>query len=754
MKTNLSAFHLHSFQIVRSFLASLAFALVIAGCGGGMGGGNDTSALATPSSIVITPDSATVAKGQPTQFTATAVYPNNKTANITSKVTWTSANTTAATVNSTTGVANAIANGSTTVTATLNGITSPAVPFNVSTPTVITRISITPSTISTPKGTPVTFTATGTYSDGTTGNLSGAVAWSSSDISVASLNDSGIASTLAQGSSTITASISGVSPSSAILNVTAPVLATLSITPLSANIITGNTRQFSASGTLTDGTAASLDTLSWTSSDTSVATIDSTGLATASTLGSTNISANSGGIVSNTAVVVVVPPPPAAPVGVVAVSGTNQATVSWTPVTGATSYNIYWNTSSGITAAWTKIDGAISPYVHAGLTAGSTYYYRVSAVNAGGETLSGEVFTFIYAGGNPAGSFIPTGSLATARQSHTATLLSNGKVLVAGGAGSNSTVFYKSAELYDPSTGLFSGTANSMATSRSNHTATLLPNGKVLIAGGFNGYTTAAKLASAELYDPATGLFSATNSMSKARVSHTATLLPNGKVLIIGGSNSSDGYLASTELYDPKTGMFSATGSLSVPRSKHTATLLPDGKVLVAGGSYGAIFLSSAEIYDPSTGLFSVVNGMTTARISHTATLLPNGKVLLTGGFGGTSSSAIYNSSAELYDPATGSFVATGNMATAKYLHAATLLPNGKVLVAGGRNAGYGGSAMAYAELFDPATGTFNATGSMLTPRQYHTITLLLNGKVLATAGAITNIITGAISISSAELYQ
>jgi len=235
------------------------------------------------------------------------------------------------------------------------------------------------------------------------------------------------------------------------------------------------------------------------------------------------------------------------------------------------------------------------------------------------------------------GMFVPTGGMSSARSNHTATLLSNGKVLIAGGYNCCTATTLASAELYDPAAGTFTPTG-SMNIGRNNHTATLLNNGKVLVAGGSdnNGLIQAG----AELYDPATGTFTATGSMSTVRSNHTATLLNNGKVLVAGGITLA-GTLASTELYDPATGTFTATGSMSTFRSNHTATLLNNGKVLIAGGENCCNFgvLTSEELYDSSTGTFSSTGSLqpftNSSRILHTATLLNNGKVLVAGGAGG-----------------------------------------------------------------------------------------------------------------------
>jgi hypothetical protein len=271
----------------------------------------------------------------------------------------------------------------------------------------------------------------------------------------------------------------------------------------------------------------------------------------------------------------------------------------------------------------------------------------------------------------------------------------------------------------------------SMAVARAEPTAILLPSGKVLVSGGGTGGHPG--LAAADVYDPASGTWSATASMRSPRQLHAATLLPNGKVLVSGGYDRV--YLASAEVYDPATGTWSATGSMAAARGYHTAMLLPNGKVLVSAGT--------SEVYDPTSGTWSATGSMVWGRYRHTATLLPNGKVLVSGGFtDGYERSAI--ASAEVYDPASGTWSATGPMATARGRHTATLLPNGKVLVAGGSN---GGIAIASAEIYDPALGTWSAIAPMASSRELATATLLFNGKVLISGGNGTN-------PSSAEVYD
>jgi hypothetical protein len=340
-------------------------------------------------------------------------------------------------------------------------------------------------------------------------------------------------------------------------------------------------------------------------------------------------------------------------------------------------------------------------------------------------------------------SWSDTGNLNAARDSHTATLLPDGKVLVAGGAGN-------SAELYDPATRTWSSTGILNAP-RFFHTATLLQNGKVLVAGGCFS-------SSAELYDPATGTWSITGSLQIARCDHTATLLPNGKVLVAGGSPSLFNATSSAELYDPATGTWSLTGSLRSldldqggERFFHTATLLANGQVLVAGGETDDGISDVAELYDPSTGVWNITGRLHARRGEHTATLLPSGKVLVAGG---QTCCFAPTDTAELYDPATGNWSTTGSLNTARHFQSATLLPNGKLLVTGGSGASNASNtSLNTAELYDPTTATWSLTSSLNTGRYWHTATLLPNSKVLVAGGSNRsgNVFT---TLNSAELYD
>jgi len=370
------------------------------------------------------------------------------------------------------------------------------------------------------------------------------------------------------------------------------------------------------------------------------------------------------------------------------------------------------------------------------------------------------------------GTFTATGNMTTPRENHTATLLIDGTVLIAGGdnyAATTEQLRMATAEIYDPVARMFTRVGD-MITGRSGHTATLLPDGRVLLAGG-DGTTPWGSdppiPGTAELYDPSTRTFTTTGSMVTGRTNANATLLTNGKVLITGGiarhDNDNDSvFIGDAETYDPSTGPFTPTGgyagSLSSGVSSEwfdsTSTRLADGTVLFATEP-------AAETYDPMTGTFSLRGSMLTPAgpnylLGRTASLLMDGKVLLAGGE--QEDTGLYNN-AELYDAATGVFSFTGAMTISRYEHTATLLPDGTILIAGGITYTCSANACFFgtednAELYGPLQGAFTAAGSMAQRRHSHTATLLADGDVLLAGG--DGWVAGASfgSSATAELYH
>jgi N-acetylneuraminic acid mutarotase len=356
-----------------------------------------------------------------------------------------------------------------------------------------------------------------------------------------------------------------------------------------------------------------------------------------------------------------------------------------------------------------------------------------------------------------AGLWLTNGPMLSARSQASATLLQNGKVLVAGGFGDNSA--RNTAELYDPTTGNWRP-VGSLYTARGAHTATLLSNGKVLVAGGFNSTVQngVTYLTSAELYDPVSESWTDTGPLQTARSFSSATLLLNGKVLVAGGANTITNTITA-ELYDPATGSWTPTANLNEARAYHAATLLPNGQVMVSGGTSNGFInpgtRSSIELYDPAQGKWTVASTMVQARLGHTATLLPNGKVLLAGGITNGPPQTPF-SSAEIYDPVTGTNGPVASMHSTRVYHTATLLPGGSVLVIGGitdhtGNLDSNGTATNSTEFYNPSNDTWTATAALNTPRFGHRAVLLPSGQILAAGGATNEDNPG---LSSTELFD
>ncbi len=345
-------------------------------------------------------------------------------------------------------------------------------------------------------------------------------------------------------------------------------------------------------------------------------------------------------------------------------------------------------------------------------------------------------------------------TMTTPRADHSAIALQDGRVLIAGGTvNANVGGVTSSAEIYDPNAHSFAATG-SMTGPRQGATATLLNDGRVLLAGGVRNIGFRSQLASAELYDPVAGTFTATGSMHTPREGHTATLLRDGRVFVAGGSDNGTHTLSSAEIYDPATGTWSPAGHMTVPRVAHVAVPLRNGTVLIAGGGRadmpgGYIVYQNAEIFDPATGQFYPVSArMKSDRVGAAAVLLDDGralivggksgKVLITGPYGGTrtiNSFAPLNT-AEVYDPESSLFAATGDMREPHYLGRLAKLSDGSVLVVGGwQIQGPVVIGMADAEVFLPESNSFTKPPDMHVARLQNSATLLPDGEVLIAGG-------------------
>ena len=524
-------------------------------------------------------------------------------------------------------------------------------------------------------------------------------------------------------------------------NGVAVVLTSIAVSPAASTVPTGLSQQFTAIGTYNNGSSQDITAVStWNSASASIATISTTGLATALAQGTAGITASVGGVIGLAALTV--GPPLLVSMSISPGSATlKKGNALQLAATGT--YSDHSTTNLTAASQWSSLSPAIATVSSSGLifaVAPGTATIRAASSNLNatasitvpqpvpvseailpssffvplsipqpfscqvtyddGSTSSFTSMT--WASSQPAVCSVNSSGLATCGNLGTVTITGN----LCGSA---------SARLDSPIT----EPRNNMSSSRYQHTATLLADGRALIVGGID---SSSAIAGADLFDPLMRTFSPTGSMASPRASHTATLLASGQVLIAGGISTTN--LSSAELFDPATGLFTPTGSLNIGRNGHTATLLPNGTVLIAGG--GTLI---AELYDPITGMFTEAASMSVQRYKGTATLLSNGKVLFTGGTDGLS---VYNATAELFDPSTGTFSATGSMSTARAYHTASLLNNGTVFIAGGYD---GTLTSSSTEIYDPATGVFTPAGSMFTGRNLHASTVLPSGKVLVSGG-------------------
>jgi len=344
---------------------------------------------------------------------------------------------------------------------------------------------------------------------------------------------------------------------------------------------------------------------------------------------------------------------------------------------------------------------------------------------------------------------LPTGSMQKARANHTASLLGDGSVLVAGGFGGGHLEWqpFVSTELFDPATGAFHPGPD-MTVPRFGHAAAVLKDSRILLVGGWSGAGGVTNRA--EVYDPVTRRFSRVGDMAVARGESTATLLPDGRVLVTGGVDRNDRAISSAEIFDPRSNSFSATGAMALPRSQHVATALADGTVLITGGGScdctARKIYREAELFEPSAGKFIPAGNLASARYKHTAVLLADGKVLVAGGSDARDWQGLM-SSAEIYDPSSRSFepLPAMNASRFKFPYAAVRLPSGDVFIAGGAR---------FAELFRQKEQNFvKLPGDFETARYFGSATLLSDGRVLV-AGGYSEGPGGLPATSRAWLYR
>jgi uncharacterized protein YjdB len=481
------------------------------------------------------------------------------------------------------------------------------------------------------------FTATAHFQDGSTGDVSSFIRWQSSAPQVASVDETGSAEALAVGTSTITAAYSTYSGTSD-FQVVAVRLDAFAIAPMELTTGIGIAQRPRATGSYSDGSTRDItDLVTWSTNDAQVASVDAhSGVISGVALGSTVIDASVDALVGSVTVDVTANGVSAAP----SISGPRRSHSA----TLLTNGKVLIVGSEGdptdrtaelydpATATWTSA-GTMANWhgVHEAILLADGRVLIVGGIGSGPAVPFAELYDPM------ANQWSPAMTMALPRTSHTATLLSNGTVLVVGGNEGLGPV-YTSTVLYDPATNTWSERA-SLGTPRKNHAATRLSNGKVLVTGGWDAIgpvPVSSVTATAELYDPAANTWAPVASMSHARLGHTATLLSDGRVLVVGGTNAID--LLAAEIYDPVSNTWSPAGTMTTPRMRHTPVLLPNGLVMVAGGSVdqplsaGLVSTETVEVYDPATNAWSPAPDLSVPRSGHTATLLGNHAVLFVGG--------------------------------------------------------------------------------------------------------------------------
>jgi N-acetylneuraminic acid mutarotase len=394
-------------------------------------------------------------------------------------------------------------------------------------------------------------------------------------------------------------------------------------------------------------------------------------------------------------------------------------------------FDIYLATASGGqnfgAAPFGTSDAGATRFTIGGLIPSTQYFVVVRARDEAGnsDTNTTEVNATSFAAPSPVMTVAISGLMGSPRFAHGSALLSDGQVLVAGGV-SLTSIPTATSELYNPATGTWTATTGNIGTARSSFPMVVLHDQRVLIAGG---QALPTVYNTAQIYDPSTGTWTAAGTLSSARAWSTATKLQNGHVVIAGGGSASTP-LATVDIYDPVAASWTTAPSMGTARQEHGAVLLQDGRVLVAGGRDSATTqTATAEIYDPATGTWTGTGSLAAARFDHTLTVLPKGGVLAVGGSQGTGGL----SSCEIWNPATGTWTAAGSLSGNRTEHTASLLTSGRVLVLAGASTP-GGTRLSTSEIYSIRVNSWSS-GSAVPSVNEHSATMLPSGKVLMVGG-------------------
>lgn len=600
------------------------------GPGGGDGNVGNNGLVAEMVALQVVPTAASRPTGLPQQYTAFAVYSDGTRRDVTGTATW--ASTTAAATIAAGGLASTVAPGTSSITARLGAFQSNAASLTV-TAAVLASLQVSPATASRPKGTTQQFTAQGTYTDGTTADLTATVTWASGSTAVAGIAATGVATAVDPGTSAISASFSGIASNAATLTVTPAALASIAVSPAQSFRSVGLRQQFRATGTYTDGSTADITgSVAWHSDNPAAASIDAAGLATSVAPGAPFITAVSGAITSNRATMDTY----AAPMWQVPVH---------VQLTQARGYHTATLLRDGrvLVAGGEDLNGSrlagTEPLLPRGFSAPLTH------ARSGHQAVLMTDGSVLVVGGTGPGSgrsdhYDPATDrwnsvfFGGSREGASVVVLPNGTVLVTGGYGGGS--WQGTSMAWIPRDNMWGTTIDNfnnvsvMWHRRGHHTATQLPDGRILVAGGEND---TGALAEAELYNPRTNSWTQVPPMAEKRALHSAALLPDGRVLVAGGEPAYTipaTTTATSEIFDPATMTWSPGPTMVLARSRASTVPLPDGRVLIIGGS---VHGTTTEVYDPVTNTLARAGELSAPRTGQQATLLPDGRVLVTGGW-------------------------------------------------------------------------------------------------------------------------